>query len=74
MLWTIMPLEMVYQEAAKETRAQHFAMYKGAPVLVERLDENSSRIVRLLSTEPNDYLKADLMPGAVIKQDSQHFI
>ncbi len=36
----------------------------GARLVVEQTGMNQCRVVRLISTDPNDYLKAEYQPGA----------
>ncbi len=67
-LWTVLPVELVldgFEKAAvyEETEVA------GAKVLVERLAPQQSRIVRLLSTSPADYLRPELQPGVMLSYE-----
>jgi hypothetical protein len=41
--------------------------YKGVSLLVENTGNGKKRIVKLLSTNPYDYLKTDLFRGSLIE-------
>lgn len=72
MLWTIMPDECLYAYAhhTQIPSTQHLICYNGVTAVAEEVDAESLRIVKLLSTEPNDYLDGDLIPGTIIKRYS----
>ena len=64
-LWTVMPLELVFsQEEIKNPYEQ--INYAGADVMVERISDTERRIVRILSTDPQDFLRDDIKPGVVL--------
>lgn len=63
-LHTIVCHEQIFpneNESQYESRTQN-----GVPVIVERA-EDKYRIVRIMSTNPNDFLKAELSPGTYIE-------
>jgi len=63
MLWTIMPLEWVLED--DETVPQVVEVPVGRMrVLVESGADGATRVHRLLSTDPADYLHPHLQPGA----------
>lgn len=66
-LYTILPQEAVYQAEAKMFDNQRTTNVQGIPAIVEKDDNDNWRIVRLLSTNPQDFLQQDLMPGAQVK-------
>ncbi|CQR71556.1 hypothetical protein SpAn4DRAFT_4061 [Sporomusa ovata] len=43
--------------------------YAGTKMLVEKTADNEYRIVRILSTDPRDYLRNDIQPGAVLSYE-----
>jgi len=63
-LWTVMPMEIMlsqeYQPNYKEIE------YAGTKMMVEKTANNECRVVRILSTDPQDYLRNDIQPGAVL--------
>ncbi|HOV78701.1 MAG TPA: YlzJ-like family protein [Bacillota bacterium] len=66
-LYTPMQLELVLEgfEEMKFPQCKEVE-YKGVPMLVEDVGYGRKRIIKLLSTCPYDYLKAELFPGQVI--------
>jgi hypothetical protein len=44
--------------------------YQGVTVVVEPAEFGGQKIVKLLSTNPFDYLKPDLAPGSIINLPS----
>ncbi|MBX6394418.1 MAG: YlzJ-like family protein [Alicyclobacillaceae bacterium] len=65
-LYTIVPVEQVFSEST--TPGPTMEMNAGqARLLVERLDEGRARIVRVISPNPNDYLRPHFQPGQIIE-------
>ncbi|MGI6491675.1 MAG: hypothetical protein GX949_05510 [Peptococcaceae bacterium] len=66
-LYTPMQLELVL-EGFDTTRYPDYKNieYQGVAMVVEPCSPGEYRIVRLLSTNPQDYLKLELAPGMVI--------
>lgn len=64
-LWTVLPAELVLDGFEKSPVYEEEEV-AGAKVLVERLAPFESRIVRLLSTAPADYLRPELQPGTML--------
>ncbi|NLZ38368.1 MAG: hypothetical protein GX893_02010 [Firmicutes bacterium] len=70
MLWTIMPLNTVlagldsFKPQYKEVRWQNNIL------LVEPLEMNKAKIIRIISTNPFDYLNPHLQPGEIINLKS----
>ncbi|MFY9371621.1 MAG: YlzJ-like family protein [bacterium] len=65
-LYTTMPLENVYQ-GLEDMRPSYLEVeMAGTMVVVEPIGLNQGRIVRILSTDPQDYLHPGLQPGRII--------
>jgi len=64
-LWTVLPVEMVLDGFDRSPVYEEVDV-AGAKVMVERLAPYESRVVRLLSTEPSDYLRPELQPGTML--------
>lgn len=66
-LYTPMQLELVF-EGFDNTRYPEYkeVEYQGVPMIVETLGSGRQKIVKLLSTNPFDYLKPELTPGSII--------
>lgn len=67
-LYTPMQLELVVEglEEMKEPAAR-LVEIGGVPLIIEDTGPGEGKVVRLLSTDPQDYLLPALYPGAVIK-------
>jgi hypothetical protein len=65
LLWTIVPQEVIF--AAEEyCPAYEEIDYSGMKMMVEKQSPTEYRIVRLLSTDPNDYLRPEIQPGMTL--------
>ncbi len=67
-LWTPMQLELVFDglEGMNAPKYEHLII-QGVPMLVERTADGRKKIVKLLSTDPNHYLKENYFPGNYVK-------
>lgn len=67
-LYTPMQLELVL-EGFDQTEYPDYRKieYNGVPLLVEGAGFGQKRVVKLLSTNPFDYLKPELSPGSLIE-------
>jgi hypothetical protein len=61
----MVPEELIFQTDPSEFTKQKTIQYNGVPLLVEQ-EEQYYRIIRILSSDPGDYLSENLMPGAYI--------
>jgi len=66
-LWTPMPLELVL-EGLEDMRPGECSQisHGGVSMLVEKTGDGRNKIVRLLSTDPADYLNQDYCPGRIL--------
>ncbi|MBO0993061.1 YlzJ-like family protein [Bacillus sp. SD088] len=62
---TIVPLELIFQGSEQEFAGQQMITRNGIPLLVEQ-DDKMYKVVRIMSSNPDDYLRSDLYPGALI--------
>ncbi|WP_353928496.1 YlzJ-like family protein [Desulfofundulus kuznetsovii] len=63
-----MQLELVFEGLEEMQHAPtREVSIGGVPVLIQDTGPGEGRVVRLLSTDPLDYLRSDLYPGAVVK-------
>ena len=63
-LWTVMPLEDVFPQEYSPNYEE--MEYSGVRMYVERVSNDEYRVVRILSTNPQDYLRKELQPGQII--------
>jgi hypothetical protein len=66
-LYTSMPHEVVFSAVDSDFEKHSMIEMNGVPLMVEKLDNQDCRIVRMMSTDPAHYLDANLMPGTVLK-------
>lgn len=64
-LWTIMPLELVFGQEDISNNYDEID-YDGTKLMVEKVSVNQCRIVRILSSNPQDYLRDDIQPGVML--------
>ncbi|CVK17586.1 YlzJ-like family protein [Sporomusa sphaeroides] len=65
-LWTIVPEEVVYGDQNQPQPAYEEIEYAGQKVMAQKISHNEFRVVRLLTTDPLDYLRNELQPGTII--------
>lgn len=66
-LYTPLPLELVLDGIDKEGPQYQEIEVAGAKLMVEQTGIDQGRVVRLLSTNPQDYLQQQYQPGTEIK-------
>ncbi|NMB45892.1 MAG: hypothetical protein GX998_05705 [Firmicutes bacterium] len=66
MMWTIIPPEIIWEGVEDKPKELLQLKWQGVQVLVEPLQFAQGKIIQLLSTEPNDFLKPELQPGSII--------
>lgn len=69
LLWTIMPLESVFPAEPYQPDYEEIT-FGQSRVLMERLNARQCRVVRLITTEPGEYLRPELQPGTIISYAS----
>ena len=65
-MWTIIPPEGVWEGIEEKPKDLLQLEWLGVQMLVEPLQFAQGKIVRLLSSEPNDFLRPELQPGSII--------
>jgi len=62
-LYTTVPLEIIFPADVNERKT----IYQGNQMVeIEPFDYNKAKIVRLISTDPQDYMEESLQPGTII--------
>ena len=64
-LWSIVPVEMVLDNVASLPAYEEIE-YSGMKCLVEKTGPSQCRVVRLLTTDPSEYLRSKLQPGTIL--------
>ncbi|MED0660395.1 YlzJ-like family protein [Bacillus smithii] len=61
-LYTPIPKELIFPALQEEFQAVETITWQGIPLMVQK-EEQQMRILRVLSTNPNDYLNQQIVPG-----------
>jgi len=64
-LWSILPAEMILDNVVSPPDYEEIE-YSGMKCLVEKIGPRQCKVVRLLTTNPSDYLRAELQPGTIL--------
>jgi len=64
-LYTTVPQELIFPTDIAAYGKQEIITFNGIPMMVEKV-EDGKRIIRILSTDPADYLENSIMPGQII--------
>ena len=64
-IWTIMPLEQVFDGMDKPPTYEEIE-YKNVKLQVERISSAQCRIIRIISTNPWDFLEPKFQPGQIV--------
>ncbi|CAH0153043.1 MULTISPECIES: YlzJ-like family protein [Priestia] len=66
-LYTMMPQELIFQQSYQQEQSQpKLINHNGIPVIVEENEQKQQQIVRILSTNPQDYLNENYYPGQIL--------
>ncbi|MED3978000.1 YlzJ-like family protein [Priestia megaterium] len=66
-LYTMMPQELIFQQSYQQEQSQPTLVnHNGIPVIVEENEQKQQQIVRILSTNPQDYLNENYYPGQIL--------
>ncbi|WP_083248315.1 YlzJ-like family protein [Desulfuribacillus stibiiarsenatis] len=65
-IYTPLPIESVLQSSEEVQPTYIEIEYEGRLVQLETIDNYQAKIVRLVSSNPNDYLNNTYMPGKII--------
>jgi len=64
-LWSVVPVEIVLSNVAPPPVYEEIEC-SGMKCLVEKTGPTECRVVRLLTTDPSEYLRTDLQPGTLL--------
>ena len=65
-LYTSMPLELVYPTEDQDYSQQKMITYKGIPMIVSETENRSYQVIRIMSSDPQHYLDTSCHPGSII--------
>ncbi|WP_110952961.1 YlzJ-like family protein [Anaerosinus massiliensis] len=65
LFWTIMPIENLFEEDSSKLQYKEVE-YKGITLIVENISESQCRVIKILSTAPEDYMCQEIQPGNIL--------
>jgi len=65
-LYTMMPHELIFPVQEQDYEQTELVSYQGVPLLVEKTEDHGYRVIRVVSTDPQHYLKDQFCPGTKI--------
>ena len=66
LIYTPIPLEQIFPDNLDNLEYKELDLGDGKTVIVERVNESQCKIVRLISTDCNDFLDSRYQPGTLI--------
>lgn len=72
LLYTPMPMEIVL-EGLEKAREYREVEVDGVTMIIEKINDHESKIVQIISTDPNDYLSSKFQPGINISFAPGHY-
>ncbi|WP_096199418.1 YlzJ-like family protein [Bacillus sp. FJAT-45350] len=70
-LYTTVPQELIYPEQEESFAKQQTIEIAGGLLVVEAVSESEYKVIRLISSDPMQYLNSSYSPGAVIPMKPQ---
>lgn len=67
-IWSIVPPEIMWN-ASDNLPAYEEIQWHGMKCVVEKTSPTQYKVIRLLTTDPNDYLRIELQPGSTLTYD-----
>lgn len=66
-LWSIIPSDVILSNLTTNSEPVYEEVeYSGMKCIVEKVSSSQYQIVKLLTTDPMDYLRSELQPGTTI--------
>lgn len=65
-LYTVLDMGSVMEDRAGGTATTESAVVGGVPVILRRTGDGSAFIERVMSTDPQDFLRPELSPGTPV--------
>lgn len=73
MIWSVVPSEFIFYETSMDVPEARLCTLSGVPLTVVDMGDGMGRVERIMSSDPNDYLRAQLQPGSQIPLSSVVF-
>lgn len=65
-LYTTVPIEQIFPSETNNLQYQEIDLGVGKKIIIEKINDSQCKIVRLISTDSNDYLNPQFQPGSII--------
>ena len=65
-LYTMMPEQLIFPTEINEFEKQKIISYEGIPLLVNMDEGQACTVIRVMSSNPNDFLNHKFSPGTKI--------
>ncbi|GIN21425.1 YlzJ-like family protein [Siminovitchia fordii] len=69
---SIVPHEHIFPSNQEDFSNQTECMWNDIPLLVEQVG-HKCRVIRIMSSDPSDYLRSEIQPGSQIYINELHF-
>lgn len=69
---SIVPQEQIFPPAQDDFSNQAQCMWNNIPMLVQK-EGATCRVIRIMSSNPSDYLKGDIQPGSYVNINDIRF-
>jgi hypothetical protein len=60
-----MPIENLFEQQVDHLKYKEIE-YNGVMVVIENISEKQCRIIRVISTSPEDYMLPEIQPGSIL--------
>ena len=70
-LWTVMPLDVVFPPAENAPSYEEVDV-DGTKLIVERLSATEAKVIRIISSNPADFLNPNYQPGTRLTYSIVH--
>ena len=67
-IWSIVPVDMVLNPTPLPPVYEEID-WSGIKCVVEKIGPAQCRVVRLVTTDPSDYMRAELQPGTILSYE-----
>ncbi|MDX8362191.1 MULTISPECIES: YlzJ-like family protein [Bacillaceae] len=68
-LYTMMPAEIIFQQESEVYNQQKMVVIDGVNLLVNETTTNNYQISRVISTDPQHFLRSEVAPGNILSKD-----
>ncbi|GGK00384.1 hypothetical protein GCM10007063_23350 [Lentibacillus kapialis] len=67
MLYTPLSTTDIVPSADADFQKRQCVMHNGKQLYVEEMEDGQLQVLQLLSTDPNDFMNSDYLPGTILR-------